>query len=207
MSRHLFAFKIGVNPRTLERWEQGRSKPNEQAAALIWLVRKYPDTLKRSESLAASNCRGRFGGRAAARISGSLNSVRADRGRLRRPWSFGQSRSIPGDDLDGARLAAEFSWARLRPTAIEPVTDSATFLLLEQTGATLGVRSNIRVVERRKNKTEGRSVGHSDQRRYTERRHFFQAMPTLRGNGEEVCSTAFRPEGFGGARHTGVPIA
>ena len=41
MSRHVFAFKIGVNPRTLERWEQGRSKPNEQAAALIWLVRKY----------------------------------------------------------------------------------------------------------------------------------------------------------------------
>ena len=40
--------------RTLERWEQGRSKPNEQAAALIWLVRKYPDTLKRLESLAAS---------------------------------------------------------------------------------------------------------------------------------------------------------
>ena len=33
MSRHVFAFKIGVNPRTLERWEQGRSKPNEQAAA------------------------------------------------------------------------------------------------------------------------------------------------------------------------------
>ena len=55
MSRHVFAFKIGVNPRTLERWEQGRSKPNEQAAALIWLVRKYPDTLKRLESLLAQN--------------------------------------------------------------------------------------------------------------------------------------------------------
>lgn len=51
MSRQVFAFKIGVNPRTLERWEQGRSKPNEQAAALIWLVRKYPDTLQRLESL------------------------------------------------------------------------------------------------------------------------------------------------------------
>ena len=34
--------------------EQGRSKPNEQAAALIWLVRKYPDTLERLESLSAS---------------------------------------------------------------------------------------------------------------------------------------------------------
>jgi len=53
MSRQVFALKLGVNPRTLERWEQGRSKPNEQAAALIWLVRKYPDTLERLESLSA----------------------------------------------------------------------------------------------------------------------------------------------------------
>jgi hypothetical protein len=37
-----------------DRWEQGRSKPNEQAAALIWLMRKYPDTLKRLESLSAA---------------------------------------------------------------------------------------------------------------------------------------------------------
>ena len=51
MSRQVFAFKIGVNPRTLERWEQGRSKPNDQAVALIWLVRKYPDTLARLESI------------------------------------------------------------------------------------------------------------------------------------------------------------
>lgn len=54
MSRQVFAFKIGVNPRTLERWEQGRSKPNEQASALLRLVRKYPDTLKRLESLSVS---------------------------------------------------------------------------------------------------------------------------------------------------------
>ena len=51
MSRQVFAFRIGVNSRTLERWEQGRSKPNEQAAVLLWLVRKYPDTLERLESL------------------------------------------------------------------------------------------------------------------------------------------------------------
>jgi putative transcriptional regulator len=51
MSRKVFAFKLGVNPRTLERWEQGRSRPNDQAAALIWLVRRYPDTLERLESL------------------------------------------------------------------------------------------------------------------------------------------------------------
>ena len=51
MSQRVFAQKLRVNPRTLERWEQGRSKPNEQAPALIWLVRKYPDTLERLESL------------------------------------------------------------------------------------------------------------------------------------------------------------
>jgi putative transcriptional regulator len=54
MSRQVFALKLGVNPRTLERWEQGRSKPNEQAAALMWLVRKYPDTLERLESLSVA---------------------------------------------------------------------------------------------------------------------------------------------------------
>jgi putative transcriptional regulator len=53
MSRAAFAHRLGVNPRTLERWEQGRSKPNDQAAALILLVRKYPDTLDRLEKLAA----------------------------------------------------------------------------------------------------------------------------------------------------------
>ena len=52
MSRSAFAHRLGVNPRTLERWEQGRSKPNDQAAALILLVRKYPDTLRRLEALA-----------------------------------------------------------------------------------------------------------------------------------------------------------
>jgi putative transcriptional regulator len=54
MSRQAFAHRIGVNPRTLERWEQGRSKPNDQAVALILLVRKYPDTLKRLELLASA---------------------------------------------------------------------------------------------------------------------------------------------------------
>jgi putative transcriptional regulator len=54
MSRTAFAHRLGVNPRTLERWEQGRSKPNDQAAALILLVRKYPDTLARLETLAAA---------------------------------------------------------------------------------------------------------------------------------------------------------
>ena len=52
MSRSAFAHRLVVNPRTLERWEQGRSKPNGQATALILLVRKYPDTLVRLEAVA-----------------------------------------------------------------------------------------------------------------------------------------------------------
>jgi putative transcriptional regulator len=51
MSRPVFARRIGVNPRTLERWEQGRSRPNDQAAVLIWLLRVFPDTLERLRQL------------------------------------------------------------------------------------------------------------------------------------------------------------
>ena len=46
-SRAVFARKLRINERTLEKWEQGRAKPNPQAAALVLLVRKYPDTLER----------------------------------------------------------------------------------------------------------------------------------------------------------------
>jgi len=53
MSRGVFARKLRVNPRTLERWEQGRSQPNEQAAALILLVGRFPDTLDRLDAIAA----------------------------------------------------------------------------------------------------------------------------------------------------------
>ena len=52
-SRAVFARKLHVNERTLEKWEQGRAKPNPQAAALVLLVRKFPDTLDRLEKLAA----------------------------------------------------------------------------------------------------------------------------------------------------------
>ena len=47
MSQGVFARKLRVNRRTLERWEQGRSRPNDQAATLILLVRRFPDTLER----------------------------------------------------------------------------------------------------------------------------------------------------------------
>jgi putative transcriptional regulator len=47
LSRAVFARYLRTNERTLENWEQGRAKPNAQAALLIRLVAKYPDTVKR----------------------------------------------------------------------------------------------------------------------------------------------------------------
>ena len=51
-SRAVFARKLRINERTLEKWEQGRAKPNPQAAALVLLVRKFPDTLARLDEVA-----------------------------------------------------------------------------------------------------------------------------------------------------------
>ena len=51
-SRAVFARKLRINERTLEKWEQGRAKPNPQAAALVLLVRRYPDTLGRLDEVA-----------------------------------------------------------------------------------------------------------------------------------------------------------
>jgi putative transcriptional regulator len=53
-SRAVFARKLRINVRTLEKWEQGRARPNPQAAALVLLVRRYPDTLQRLEALATA---------------------------------------------------------------------------------------------------------------------------------------------------------
>jgi len=53
-SRAVFARKLRINERTLEKWEQGRAKPNPQAMALVLLVRKYPDMLERLERVAAA---------------------------------------------------------------------------------------------------------------------------------------------------------
>ena len=47
ISRALFAVYLRTNVRTLENWEQGRAKPNAQAAPLINLVKRYPDTVQR----------------------------------------------------------------------------------------------------------------------------------------------------------------
>ena len=51
-SRAVFERKLRINERTLEKWEQGRAKPNPQAAALVLLVRRYPDTLARLDEVA-----------------------------------------------------------------------------------------------------------------------------------------------------------
>ena len=51
LSRALFAVYLRTNVRTLENWEQGRAKPNAQAALLISLVRRYPDTIHRLSAL------------------------------------------------------------------------------------------------------------------------------------------------------------
>ena len=51
LSRGVFAAYLRTNVRTLENWEQGRAKPNAQAALLINLVNRYPDTVKRLASI------------------------------------------------------------------------------------------------------------------------------------------------------------
>ena len=53
LSRAVFARRLRVATRTLENWEQGRSKPNAQASALIWMVRKYPNTLEKLSKLSS----------------------------------------------------------------------------------------------------------------------------------------------------------
>jgi putative transcriptional regulator len=51
LSRALFAVYLRTNVRTLENWEQGRAKPNAQAALLINLVKCYPDTVQKLATL------------------------------------------------------------------------------------------------------------------------------------------------------------
>jgi putative transcriptional regulator len=47
LSRAVFANYLRTNVRTLENWEQGRAKPNAQAALLIKMVDEFPDTVQR----------------------------------------------------------------------------------------------------------------------------------------------------------------
>jgi putative transcriptional regulator len=47
----VFANFIRTNPRTVENWEQGRAQPNAQAALIIKLVSKYPQTFEMLASI------------------------------------------------------------------------------------------------------------------------------------------------------------
>lgn len=51
LSRPVFARYLRTNPRTLENWEQGRAKPNAQAALLIRMVARFPDMVQRLEAV------------------------------------------------------------------------------------------------------------------------------------------------------------
>lgn len=51
VSRAVFARRLRVSTCTLEHWEQGWARPNAQAAALILMVRKFPDTLEKLSEL------------------------------------------------------------------------------------------------------------------------------------------------------------
>ena len=51
VSRAVFARRLRVSARTLENWEQGRAKPNAQAATLIMMVSQFPDTLDKLSTL------------------------------------------------------------------------------------------------------------------------------------------------------------
>jgi len=55
VSRAVFARRLRVSARTLENWEQGRAKPNAQAATLIMMVSQFPDTLDKLSSLTNHN--------------------------------------------------------------------------------------------------------------------------------------------------------
>ena len=51
LSRAVFAAYLRTNVRTIENWEQGRARPNAQAALLINMVMQYPDTVGRLAAL------------------------------------------------------------------------------------------------------------------------------------------------------------
>jgi len=51
MSRAVFANFLHISTRTLEKWELGTSRPNEQATTLLALTDKYPDMFERLQKV------------------------------------------------------------------------------------------------------------------------------------------------------------
>lgn len=53
MSQAVFASLFHINKRTYQNWEQGRGKPNEQAALLFRLVERKPEIINELQNLEA----------------------------------------------------------------------------------------------------------------------------------------------------------
>jgi len=51
MSRAIFANFLRISTRTLEKWELGTSRPNEQATTLLSLTDMYPDMFDRLKNV------------------------------------------------------------------------------------------------------------------------------------------------------------
>ena len=51
MSRAVFANFLHISTRTLEKWELGTSRPNEQATTLLALTNMYPDMFERLQQV------------------------------------------------------------------------------------------------------------------------------------------------------------
>lgn len=51
VSRPVFAAMIRTSPRTLERWEQNKGKPDQGSATLLKLIEAHPETLDMIASL------------------------------------------------------------------------------------------------------------------------------------------------------------
>lgn len=51
LSQPVLASYLRVNPRTLQNWEQGKSKPNDQASVLMRMVKKDKKVLKLLEEV------------------------------------------------------------------------------------------------------------------------------------------------------------
>ena len=52
LSQTMFARMIGVSPKTLRNWEQGRRQPTGPAQALLKIVQDYPEIVARSLGMA-----------------------------------------------------------------------------------------------------------------------------------------------------------
>lgn len=46
LSQAEFALMLGISPRTLQDWEQGRRQPNQPAQSLLTVASKRPDIIR-----------------------------------------------------------------------------------------------------------------------------------------------------------------